>query len=166
MQIIDNALPADKFEKIHSTMLNHDFPWYYSPVKVFRDSRSEDLNDYQFIHNFYGGFQPRSNHMNLLEPILEVLNPSAIVRIKANLTPRIPDIVIYGYHIDWNDTFIGNTAIFYVNSNDGYTSFENGDKVESVANRLVIFDPKLRHSGTSCTNQKVRCVINFNYYKL
>ena len=41
-------------------------------------------------------------------------------------------------------------------------SFEDGTKVKSVANRLVIFQVK-HHGGTSCTDETKRIVINFNY---
>ena len=39
------------------------------------------------------------------------------------------------------------------------------DKVESVANRLLIFDPKMMHSGSSSTDVKNRIVINLNYFE-
>ena len=57
------------------------------------------------------------------------------------------------------------TSIFYVNTNNGYTKFEDGTKVESVANRMVIFPSNMKHIGTSCTDEKTRVVINFNYFK-
>ena len=47
----------------------------------------------------------------------------------------------------------------------GYTSFEDGTKVESVENRFVTFDSDIKHSGTTCTNQKVRLVLNINYFQ-
>ena len=56
------------------------------------------------------------------------------------------------------------TSIFYVNTNNGYTKFEDGTKVESVANRMVTFSTNMKHLGTSCTNEKRRIVINFNYF--
>ena len=57
------------------------------------------------------------------------------------------------------------TAVFYVNTNNGYTIFESGEKVSSVENRMVIFDSNILHTGTTCTDERVRCVLNFNYYE-
>ena len=57
-----------------------------------------------------------------------------------------------------------STSIFYVNTNNGYTKFEDGTKVESVANRMVTFPANMKHTGTSCTDEKIRVVINFNYF--
>ena len=67
-------------------------------------------------------------------------------------------------HIDFGDVTGYKTAIYYVNSNDGYTKFETGEIVESVGNRLVIFDGRIKHCGSTHTNQKYRIVINFNYF--
>ena len=58
------------------------------------------------------------------------------------------------------------TSIFYVNTNNGYTLFEDGTKVESVANRMLTFPTNMKHTGTSCTDSQTRIVINFNYYTL
>ena len=87
--------------------------------------------------------------------------PNAI-RINDNLTPRtVFHREMSGYHIDVS--LPGNTSILYINTNNGYTQFKNGDKVKSVANRMVTFDSQKLHSGISCTNQKMRVVLNFNY---
>ena len=56
------------------------------------------------------------------------------------------------------------TSILYLNTNDGYTQFENGTKIESIENRLITFPLSYRHTGTTCTNQPFRAVINFNYF--
>jgi hypothetical protein len=59
---------------------------------------------------------------------------------------------------------LSKTAIFYLNTNDGYTIFEkDGEKIDSLENRMLIFDSSERHSGTNCTDQKYRAVINFNF---
>ena len=58
-------------------------------------------------------------------------------------------------------------AVIYVNTNNGYTEFKDGEevrKVESVANRMVFFDAELSHRGVSSTDSRYRCVINFNWF--
>jgi hypothetical protein len=91
------------------------------------------------------------------------INPTALIRIKANLGGRHHEIQEQGYHTDF--TFECRTAVYYLNTNNGYTIFEDGTKVESVANRLVEFNSLLKHSGTSHTDTKIRSVINLNYYR-
>ena len=67
----------------------------------------------------------------------------------------------YGLHVDtrWPGA---TTAILYLNTNDGYTLFEDGRQVARVANRLVLFDASLRHTGVSCTDAPERLVLNLN----
>ena len=45
-----------------------------------------------------------------------------------------------------------------------YYKEANGDKVESVKNRIVIFDSNIPHTGTTVTNKQRRVVLNINYY--
>ena len=51
------------------------------------------------------------------------------------------------YYSDWSEK--SKSAVFYVNSNDGYTEFEDGVKVESVANRIAIFPTMKLHRATN-----------------
>jgi len=96
------------------------------------------------------------------------LGVRSIIRVKANLTIKTDKIITYGFHTDSNyfnyEPYDSKVAIFYLNSNNGKTIFENGDEVESVENRIVIFDNILKHTGTSCTDQKRRIVLNINYF--
>jgi hypothetical protein len=52
-----------------------------------------------------------------------------------------------------------------MNTNNGYTEFEDGTKVESVANRIVTFPSVTKHRAVSQTDEQRRVVINFNYLK-
>ena len=66
-------------------------------------------------------------------------------------------------HID-NKLKNNMTAIYYVNTNNGYTRFKNENKIPSEQNKLIIFNTETEHSGTTCTDEPCRIVINFNYY--
>ena len=83
------------------------------------------------------------------------------IRIKANLTFKTPTIEPGPYHYDYKDM---KTAVFYINTNNGYTEFESGVRVSSIANRVCIFDSNLHHRGTTHTEPDPRrIVVNFNY---
>lgn len=164
MEIIvkDNVLSENDLLVLQETMLGQSFPWYYHDNKVSSEN-SDHLFNFQFTHMFYRKYNIQSQYVKIIEPILSILDPSAIVRIKANLSPVSDKIIEYPLHVDY-DKFHGRTAIFYVNTNNGYTFFQNGEKILTKENRLVIFDSRIQHSGTTCTDSKYRCVINFNYY--
>lgn len=165
IRIIDNFLPKAEFQEIQKILLGDRFAWFQNQyiVQPEKNLGLEEYYDYQFTHVFYRNYSICSDLFSLLDPILIKLNPSAIVRIKANLIPRADKIVEHQLHTDITN-FKGYTAVFYMNTNNGYTVFETGEKVNSVENRIVIFDSTLLHSGTTCTDQKNRVVINFNYY--
>ena len=121
------------------------------------------VDNYQFVHGLHGGAMPQSRLFEYMLPVLDKLNVAAIIKIKANLTTKTPSIVKHGYHVDQNFPH-SKTAILYLNTCDGYTSFENEGIVESVENRVVIFDSNKKHTGTSLTNDSRRIVININYF--
>jgi hypothetical protein len=94
---------------------------------------------------------------------LNAIKPDRLIRIKANLSTVTEKRIEHAFHTDLDEA--STTSIFYVNSNDGATILEDGTEIESVANRLLTFDSQVKHKGTTCTNEKVRCLINLNYVK-
>jgi hypothetical protein len=160
-KIIDNFLDDASFKNIKSQMLGSYFPWFYNDMKT---DYLESLYNFQFTHVFYDNYKPNSNMFDLLTPLIQKIKPSALIRIKANLTPVTDNVIVYDYHVDYNDINC-KTAIFYLNTNNGSTIFKNGTKINSLENRFVCFDSELLHTGTSCTDEKIRCVININYYE-
>ena len=165
--IEDNFLDQEEFNKLQTLMLgNTSFAWVYNDAIDYRGQKDK----FQFTHMFYKEAVPRSPFIEQMNPILNKLNPVSIFRIKANLLTRTPTIVENEFHVDLNDLSEEKlkqwtTSIFYINTNNGYTEFEDGTKVESVANRIVTFPANMKHTGTSCTDEKRRVVMNFIYFK-
>ena len=165
-QVIDNFLDTNTFSVIQKEIYGPNLPWFHNEFLVYQDETSLTSTwCWQLTHTFYRNNMPRSEKFNLLDPILVKLNPAAILKIKANLMPRTNEIIEHQFHIDISNLSNpkARTAVYYINSNNGYTLFENGDKVESKENRMLIFDSEMMHTGTSCTDSRNRCVINFNY---
>ena len=171
-KIIDNVLPKSVADKIAEDLLfDARFPWYYNssvdyPKNSPEDIKNDNLNNYQFTHTFYQNYNI-TGLFSIVAPIVNYLNPESILSIKANLNPRTETRNPFNFHTDFESKSTDRkTAIYYVNSNDGVTIFEDGTEIESIANRLLIFDQKTYHTGTTCTNQKIRCLINLNYIEL
>ena len=166
MEVIDNAISGDELKIIQENMLASAFPWFFN-ANTIDDNTLCGVNDFQFTHVFYvdanGYGYPESNYFEIIKPIIKRLNCRFLLRAKANLRTVAPEKdMIAGWHRDYE--IKSQTAIFYVNSNNGYTMFkESGKKVESVENRLVVFPTDLEHCGVSCTDNKQRVVINFNF---
>ena len=166
MKIEDNFLKQEEFDKIQKLMGEPSpFPWFYADRIVFED----DVDKFQFIHAFYDNHMPMSPFTNELDSIINIIQPFSIVKIRAKLLTRTPEIVESTFHVDIplseENLKQWTTSIFYINTNNGYTKFEDGTIVESVANRMLSFPANMKHCGTSCTNERRRIVINFNYFE-
>ena len=168
MKIEDNFLDQEKFDVLQNFMLGDNFAWFYNSTIVYRNEISDKFG---FIHGFYRYDAPQSSYFENLKPILDIIKPISLWRIKANLLTRTSTIVKNEFHDDMGGMSEKKlkqwtTSIFYMNTNNGYTEFESGERVESVANRMIVFPANLKHRGTSCTDEKIRIVINFNYFAL
>ena len=157
IKIIDNFLPEEEFKSIQSLMMGGEFNWFYSEGRSYSDDGL-----YQMIHMFYQPeVGPNSKYIDMWNRFMIKLEAKECIRIKANLTLKTPTIETAPFHIDYLD---GKTAVFYINTTNGYTEFESGVRVSSVANRVCIFDSNLQHRGTTHSEGgHQRVVVNFNY---
>jgi hypothetical protein len=173
IKIEDNFLKQEDFDKLQKFMWGEcvwgepKIPWFYGDIIDYPD----DEDKFMFFHLFYHRDVPQSPCFAELNPLFEMIKPLSTFMIKANLLTRTPNIVENKFHVDMGDLVTTpeklnqwTTAIFYINTNNGYTKFEDGTKVESVANRLLTFPANMKHTGTSCTDEKTRVVINCNFY--
>ncbi len=161
-EITDNFLNQEDFKKLQEIMLGPNFGWYLNDYILHKNLKTNDLTDYQLTHHFYDKSKVNSDFFQFLEPVLDIIKPTALIRIKANLVPHTSETVLGGWHKDVEIKC--KTAVLYMNTNNGYTIFKDSqEKVSSVENRFVSFDSDIEHSGATCTDTKVRCLINFNY---
>ena len=155
IRTIKNFLKKKDFKQLENTMHGVFFPWFLNAVVTTRP------DFYQLCHIFFIDHKVNSQFFKDLKPILDILKPRELLRIKANLLFKTPKIVEHGYHVDTNEPH--HTAILYLNSNNGYTRFKDGKKITSEKNKLIKFDGSLQHTGSSCTDHSHRTVINCNY---
>ena len=155
IEIIDNYLPDDIFNEMQDLMLSRGFPWFYQDRIV----KHTPIN-YQFVHVF----KPDSQYTQLVRPLLNKINPTQVLRCKVNLRPITQQHEQSPYHVDQTRNQNHKIAIYYINTNNGYTIFEHDkQQIQSIQNRLIIFDGHLRHAGVSTTDTKRRVVLNLNY---
>ena len=158
-EVIDNFLPDNDFNFIRKTLSDVSFYWGFIPKSISGEKP-------QLVHLFcdaIGGFTtPQAQR--IISPVIQKLRPSALLKIKANLQWQQDTIIEDPLHIDFKDVQ-ATTSILYMNTCNGYTHFEDGSKVHSVANRIVTFPTQTLHAGANCTDDIARVVINFNYHK-
>lgn len=155
-KIIDNFLDEAPFKAIQKIFTSEHFPWYFN----------NKINDFEeetyFTHIIYNEFISTSPHFNTIINLVLRLQPKALIRIKANLYLKTKKLITHAPHVDY--PFSHKGAIFYLNTNNGKTILEDGKKIDSVANRILFFDASKEHSSTSCTDEKRRLNINFNFF--
>lgn len=161
MEIIKDFISEEKHKQIKAMLIgNGAFPYYY------RDSTAdkEDKSYFMFNHALFFENQPTTNSSNILTiilPLLSKVKHEQLIRAKVNLYTKSVEPIITGFHIDQDEPH--KVLLYSVNTNNGYTLFENGDKVPSVANQAVIFDGHLKHSSVTQTDENIRVNININY---
>ena len=157
--VIDDVLPSEEFTQIKEAIMHDQFDWQFRKgIKDYKDPAC------QFVHTFHiQGMQATTQErFSLMYPILNFIQPAGILRIKANLNQKTAEHYETGLHVDV--MVPGSlTAIFYINTNNGYTYFEDGQKIESIENRMVMFPSNIPHAGATCTDEDRRVVLNLNY---
>ena len=160
-KIKDKVLKKEIFKPIQKYLMSDEFPWYYASSQV------SDVTDSSFMfHAIYHKHKINSTFFGMLSPLLDYLNPISLINIRANLQLNRTNVDSH-YHVDDKPgkTLKHKTAIFYVNTNNGYTEFEKDkEKVKSIENRIVIFPAQLSHRAVGQTDEDRRIVINFNFY--
>jgi hypothetical protein len=163
MKIKDNFLAKKDLTELDN-LVGTSFPWYLQQEMV------EGANDgYFFSHIIYNEDVPGSD---LYDPIIKIfknyLNYVSLIRINVNLLLRQETPSISDFHTDFHTDYDGEkitTAIFYLNTNNGATEFKDGDRIDSVRNRLIIFPTNTLHRAIGQTDVATRIVFNFNFIK-
>ena len=163
-EVYDDFLTKHQFKSFDQLILsNREFPWYWNDGVVLPTD-----GKYQFTHMIYslqrGGAV--SKLYPIFEPLLVKLKVKRLVKIKLNLNPKTFFHRGGGWHVDNhpnNELYPSKTAVFYLNTNNGWTSFKKGGRVKSKSNRIVIFDSSLEHQGVTCTDENRRVIVNLNY---
>tara|TARA_R100000664_G_C2626256_1_gene57964 strand:- start:5 stop:484 length:480 start_codon:yes stop_codon:yes gene_type:complete len=156
MNIYKNFVDKKICKQIKDNMLGANFPWFYRKNQTGKDSSF--LN-----HVFFTNNKLNSNLYFLIEPLVKKLNPDKLINIRANLCLKRP--MKSHWHSDFDNlklTSKSKTAIYYVNTNNGYTVFKN-NKVKSEANKIIIFNGNIKHKVKYQTDRDTRIVINFLY---
>ena len=166
-EIIDNFLPSETLDNLLHLMLpgkhrvsQPSIGWYFNPNNS--STAKYDWKLYYLTYRVYDRTIIDSNlYSHIISHFQTSLDMKALIRIKCNLYPNTETLQEHGMHIDYK--FSHKAAIFYLNTCNGYTKLKDGTKIDSIENRVLIFDGSEPHCSSTCTDQLVRMNINFNY---
>ena len=181
IKVVDNFLDKGSFDEMQEIVMGKDFPWYHydQPVDNFWqwdmdktpqeiENEAKRVNSYFFMVNtLYDNQRPIASKnpasVSVLKPITSKLKVKELIRVKINLYPNQGKLIEHTWHRDTDYTHKG--CLLALNTCNGYPKFKDcGTKVDSVANRAILFDPSVTHTGTNTTNVPRRVNINLNYF--
>ena len=164
-KVIDNFLNNQFYEKLCYDLKGENHPWYYTKVDV---DLKKSMNNGLFTYTYYGDHKPMSNLFDAhIRPITESLDVEALILVRANLVLRDIDTIETPYHTDNNCNY-STTAILFLTTCNAKTILKVKGKeipVDSVENRLLLFDSKIKHKVLYHTDVWKRFVINFNFIR-
>ena len=182
-EIIDNFLSEKEWQAQYDLFFSpdHMIKWNYHEVKhepnsfffqyMFQKHRVYGDDETVFISPTNSGEDNIEHYDIALEPILKNFLHQELLSARTNLFTRMntnysyeePDPNGVGLHTDHGMQFKYLTMIYYVNTTNGGTYFANGKgAVQSIANRLVIFDGHTFHRHIYQTDEKARVATNIN----
>jgi hypothetical protein len=158
IEVFDNYVDQQWFDQlIEST--NQPLFWRYE-----KDTDYDGDGKCKFTHKIFEDNYATSPLHDSMRPFYQHINCAALIRNKIDFTLRTETHKQNMMHIDIACINIPyKTGILYLNTNNGYTLFEDGTKVESVANRFVMFDGDMQHCGVSQTDVNERICLNINW---
>lgn len=162
MWVVDNFLPPSLLNDIQSLTMGDRINWAYRPGATSVDTPDE----FYFSHTaFMKDPLSVSPLFNDIKPILYFMDDrlkfylDELIRINCTLCTNRGKVMPQAMHVDFDIPHY--TGIFYCNTTNGPTLFED-TKVDSVANRFVLFDGKKRHAATIQDDCHARVNIVFN----
>jgi hypothetical protein len=171
-QVIDNFLKYRDFEKLKDSIIdNVDFSWFMNndvtssyDVEETKSFQKQDWNWYM-THTMYLQI-PYSTYFQQVSGLFakefdKLDHFKTWIRIKANLYPYTSEVKEHQKHQDY--PFTHKAAVFSLNTCDGFTRMSDGTKIDSVENRIIIFDGSEYHNSSTTSNSKQRVNINFNW---
>jgi len=149
-EIVNDFLDKEVFKSLQTYLMSDKIPWFnmIGPWGYFN-------------HQFYSNIDT-SPFFDIISPITEKLNVKIPININAKLFCNTGALSQHLIPVEVSDPH--TTAIFFVNSNDGYTMLDDETKIESVENSVLFYDGSRQTINTNCADQKVRLLLKLDYF--
>lgn len=156
LETINNFLTKEVFSNIKKNF-DSNFAWFYQDST----GNKTDKSNYYFSHILFDNNESKSPYFNsILMPILGKLNFNYLHRAKLNLYTKREKQIKTASHVDFEKPH--TVALFSFNTNNGYTEFEDGYKIKSIENTMVLFSGNLKHRSVNQTDENIRINLNIN----
>ena len=170
-RLYDNFLKDEELFEIVKLVKSHDMLWSFRSGFTFMPDEEipYDLvgDDWGLSYMLIPTLEPVLSQklFKVFDPLFFQLKIEHPLRIKLNLNVATKEPHISQYHQDLHPDLKYTTAIYYINTCNGYTQFKSdGAPVKSVENRLIVFDGNLEHRAVTQTDTQMRYLINIGYF--
>ena len=190
VQIFDNFLPEDIYQKVKDHIGGPNQPWYFQNSITTEDTDNVPVDKFGFNFSLMHSVDEFSfsdpdvakTFKLLMEFYLKqkkVLKKARILRTRLDMTTYNKESVLFEPHVDLDPPHL--TTIFYVVDSDGNTVIYNEkwhpldqkepkpeeltimEEIEPVGNRLIAFDGYHMHTGHNPSKHSKRILINTNF---
>ena len=167
IKVIDNFLPKELYNNISSYIKGSDVPWFFRTQDTKLTKNKNGFYSFCYYNN------NRPDHEKYYEHIVPIwqhfgFRDIGIVQVRATLILRDIDTNSSTFHTDMHKSIkTCSTAILYLTTCNAQTILKDKDKekfVDSVENRLLLFDSNIEHRANYQTDVHKRFFINFNFF--
>ena len=180
---IQERLTGNSFPWFYNANVSGHWPQQHISHDVNNPTGTPLFKDYAFSHHIWkevttemfenadvGGLADTAWATFLKPFLLQVMDTvgcDMILRCRGDMSTWSPEEFIHPAHIDF--PFPNVATVYYVNDTDGDTIIYGQDRLEikervsPKANRLVIFDGDILHTGCSPIKHKTRILLNSNF---
>ena len=167
MKLIENYLPDEMHKGICDIIWGRNFTWLnettdindnnniYCP-KVIDFNAKVKQQHYLFTLEPEKRFSPFFDQV--MFPIMGKLEFTSIQRAWVYNYFYYPERTKYVFHTD--ERYPHTVYLYNLNTCDGYTEFESGEKFSSKANSMLVFDGSKKHRPVTQTDSPMRTNIN------
>ena len=169
-EIIENFLDDDKFKYLTDIINQNTFNWNISNKPNKNATKDNQIQLVHVTHEY--GVAISNFAAVLIPPIMNAFmnhknyNKLYLTRAKINCFIKSSEHIPLGFHKDILDEEDFKTLLLYLDTNNGYTEFETGEKIPTVKNSALIFDANISHQTVTQTDSMFRKNININYKEI
>ncbi len=176
-KVIDKALDIGPFTSIRDLCtfkgLNDD-PVVEYTLSDYVSGTEKSPDDLELWYGVHALYNAHPGHNSVLSMYTQYIAPAIVdylktvdslktlLRMRVNFFPYTKEVYEHEPHTDHE--FSCKAAILYLNTCDGFTRLEDGTKIDSIENRILLFDPSTPHNSTTTSNAKGRFNINCTYF--
>lgn len=152
-------LELDFYKNMQFVFLGDNFPWYLKKETDLRDVKK----DYFFTHIIYQNNIAHSSFYNFVQlNLLNFMRIQSLIFVKAIMLPSNKDTKLIEIQNEFD--FSHKQAIYFVNTNNGNILLQDGTKIKSKENCLLLTESSNKYISENCTDVKAKVIILVNYF--